>query len=241
MKSEHTKNNISIFSRDVTKDGSYAYTTDRLSSLMANKRISEAFQAIYPLSGKRLLDLGCGDGTYSLELIRNGAVFVFGIDPAESAVASATEKAARSGLEGKTKFQVGNIYDLKLEQRFDCIILRGVLHHLPDAQRALQCVVPYANNVLIMEPNGTNPIVKLIEKFSKYHIEHEEQSFLFSKIQTWLCNVGFNHTICNYVNLVPMFCPDWMAKLCKIVEPFIEATPIIKNISCGQYIILASK
>ena len=241
MSNKLTKANVSVFNRDVSEDGSYAYTTNKLSATLANKRITDAFEELYPMTGKKILDLGCGDGTYSLELAKLGAVSVLGIDPSEAAVESAKQKAASSNLADTVKFCTGNIYELNINEHFDCIVLRGVLHHLPDAAKALQAVAPLADNILIMEPNGTNPVLKILEKTSKYHIEHEEQSFLLSTIYDWLRKAGFPQLKCNRINLVPMFCPDWMAKICKTVEPLVEALPLVRNIACGQYIILASK
>jgi predicted RNA methylase len=112
MSDDKTKANVSIFSRDVAEGGSYAYTSERLSAVFANKRITEAFAALYPMEGKRLLDLGCGDGTYSLELLRLGADFVVGIDPSEAAVAAASKKSDQAAFTEKVRFQTGNIYDL---------------------------------------------------------------------------------------------------------------------------------
>ncbi len=241
MVDDNTKNNVSIFSRDAFETGSYAYTGTRLSSALANERMSYAATAIYPMEGKRILDLGCGDGSYSLDLIRKGAASVFGIDPAEAAVATATINADTAGLSTKATFQTGNLYSLDLTERFDCIVLRGVLHHLPDAARALEAVATFADNILIIEANGANPLLKLIEKTSKYHIEHEEQSFCAFTVKKWLAKAGMKTVACNYVNLVPMFCPDWMARICKVVEPLVEAVPGMRNIACGQYVILAKK
>lgn len=241
MTCNNTKKNVSVFSRDVSEGGSYAYTGERLSSRLANERISTAVNHIYPVKGKRILDIGCGDGTYSLELFTQGAESVLGIDPSTSAIEAARNKAEAAGVSAHVTFQPGNIYDLALTETFDCIVLRGVLHHLPNAAKALQAIAPFASALVIVEPNGTNPILKLIEKTSTYHKEHEEQSFLYPTIKTWLINAGLTTIDCHYINLVPYFCPDWMAKLCRIVEPVVETLPFVRNIACGQYVILAKK
>jgi SAM-dependent methyltransferase len=241
-RTKQVKANVAAFIRDASTGGAYAYTGERLSSRLALKRIVDAMIAMYPPTGRRLLDLGCGDGQYSLDFFRRGGgQFLLGIDPAEPAVKAAQKRFAEAGLADRARFQVGNIYDLSVEEHFDCITLTGVLHHLPDAAAALRTVAPLTDNILIMEPNGWNPVVKLLEKLSRYHREHEEQSFRFRSIRGWLEAAGFTAIRCELVNLVPMMCPDWLAGICKFLEPAVEAAPGLRDIACGQYVILASK
>ena len=49
------------------------------------------------------------------------------------------------------------------EGKFDLIILRGVLHHVLDPAEAIRQCAARTNALLIIEPNGNNPILKLIE------------------------------------------------------------------------------
>ncbi|MDR0653412.1 MAG: class I SAM-dependent methyltransferase, partial [Synergistaceae bacterium] len=206
-------------------------------------RTSKEIEKNYSFDGKRVLDLGCGDGRYSLYLASNLPVkFVMGIDPAESAIEMDNEKAKTLGLQGKVRFQSGDIYNLNFNERFDCIILRGVLHHLPDPELALKkAALLDADTLIIVEPNGWNPVLKILERFSPYHVEHGEKSFLPGTIIRWLKNASCTITYNTYVNLVPMFCPDWMAKICKTCEPLAEMLPIVRNICCGQFIVIAQK
>ncbi len=80
---------IETFSEDVAREGGYLYSTpDRLSCRLANERIT---RAILELAGdlrpERVLDVGCGDGTYTSELVHElSAPVVFGIDPSKPAV-----------------------------------------------------------------------------------------------------------------------------------------------------------
>lgn len=238
------KDNVHRFDDDVRKTGSYAYTAEKLSAQYANERISKSIANCYEFSGKRILDLGCGDGTYTLEFPSLGATEVLGIDPAEVAVEAANRRAKNAGLEAVVGFEAGNIYELREQlgdRRFDCVVLRGVLHHLPDPKKAVECASLMANTVIILEPNGYNPVLKLLERFSRYHIEHEERSFLPSTIKSWCESAGLNVTLIEHLNLVPMFCPDWMAKACRRVEPIVEEIPVLREIGCGQCLIVASR
>lgn len=238
------KENVHRFDDDVRKTGSYAYTNEMLSAKFANARISESIAKSYEFSGKRVLDLGCGDGTYSLEFASLGAIEVFGIDPAEVAVEAANRKAKNAGLDTVVRFEAGNIYALKEQlgdRRFDCVVIRGVLHHLPDPKKAVACVASLANTVIILEPNGYNPVLKLLERFSRYHIEHEERSFLSSTLKSWCESAGLSVSVCEHFNLVPFFCPDWMAEICRKLEPIIERIPVLREIGCGQCIIVANR
>lgn len=238
------KDNVHRFNEDVRRTGSYVYAAEKLSSRYANARISASIASSYPFAGKRVLDLGCGDGTYTLELTDLGVKEVLGIDPAEVAIEAANRKANNANLEGRVHFEVGNIYTLKEQlgvRYFDCVVLRGVLHHLPDPARAIGCIASLADTVVILEPNGYNPVLKLLERFSRYHIEHEERSFFPTNIKLWCESSGLYVNSIRYLNLVPMFCPDWLAKLCRGAESLVENIPLLREISCGQCVIVAQK
>lgn len=238
------KKNVSKFDDDVRKKGSYAYTTKRLSARYANLRTSESIAHSYDFAGKRVLDLGCGDGTYTLEFLSLGVKEVVGVDPASVAIEAANAKAQKLGLDVTVKFEVGNIYALEpylAGNRFDCIVLRGVLHHLPDPVRAIAGLASFGGSIVVLEPNGNNPVLKLLEKFSRYHIEHEERSFSPTLIRSWLTKAGFRVYSSKVLNLMPTFCPDWMVNILRHVGPLVERLPLIRNIACGQIVIVARK
>lgn len=238
------KDNVGRFDEDVRKTGSYAYTAEKLSSKLANRRISEGIWSSYDFQNKKVLDIGCGDGTYTLEFPNQGVAEIIGVDPAIAAVDAATKKAAIAGVSNKVKFDVGNIYELAQKYNgcaFDCIILRGVLHHLPDPERAILAISGISKTLIILEPNGYNPVLKLLERYSRYHIEHEERSFLPSTIRKWIALAGMSTENVEHINLVPMFCPDWMAKFCNFLQPVVERIPLLREIACGQCVVVARK
>lgn len=239
------KDNVRRFENDVRERGSYAYTTQKLSCRYSNAEMSRAIYSSYEFAGKRVLDLGCGDGTYTMDFAEWGAASVLGVDPATAAVESAKVKSKLLGREGVVRFRVGNIYDFEDIAReagnFDCIILRGVLHHLPDPEVAIAGLSKFPCAVIILEPNGSNPVLKILERFSKYHIEHEERSFTVRTISKWLNTAGFTIKSARPINLVPFFCPDWMARPLYFLGPIVERMPIIRNFVCGRLVFVAQK
>lgn len=239
-----TKKNVSRFEEDVRQTGSYAYTADRLSARLANEAMSHAIASAYDWEGKRILDVGCGDGTYTMEFPALGVAEVMGIDPAGVAIEAARAKARAAGLQDLVKFELGNIYELAAylaNDRFDCIVLRGVLHHLPDPAGAIAGLARLNGAVIVLEPNGLNPVLKLIEKVSRYHVEHEERSFSPGLLRRWLTDSGFRIVASKVINLVPMFCPAWIARALKTVGPAVERIPVARDFACGQVVIVAEK
>lgn len=229
--------NVGKFNQDVLSHGGYVYTSQgRLSSRLANQRLTDAIRELCPLKGKNLADLGCGDGTYTFELWRQGPRSLLGIDGSKNAVLGAKKKAAALGLK-KIRFQTMDIYDSgKLKGRFDVAIVRGLLHHLYDPKKAVKALSQTAGVIVVAEPNGYNPVLKLLERFSRYHIEHEEKSYFSSTWDAWFAEAGGQVTEGGYRGLVPFFCPDWMAQILKFIEPVIERTPLLNRLMCAVYV-----
>lgn len=92
---------------------------------------------------KRILDVGCGAGYFSLELARDGH-HVTGIDIAKEAISRA--KQAHSDNDHKDNFGSLEYYVSSIEeitersdipQKYDAVLFSGVLHHLEDINSVL--------------------------------------------------------------------------------------------------------
>lgn len=237
------KRNVAVFDQDVTAVGGYRYTTDQRPSVrLANARMTRGIAEAGGLAGKRVLDVGCGDGTFTEALVEMGAATILALDPAANAIEAARQRFAAAGLDERIEARVFDVYALAtIGERFDVAVVRGVLHHLPDAARAVAEIVKVADAVVILEPNGANPVLKVIERVSKYHVEHEEQSFLPRTIDGWLRAAGAEVRYRKLINLVPLFCPAFAARILKAVEPAVEAIPGLRAIACGQYVVRAER
>ena len=231
---------VTAFNKDVLKNKGYLYTTnDSLSSKLANRRLTDLVLECVSLKGRRVLDVGCGDGTYTFELFdRAEPKIMTGVDAAEKAIELATQKKGARNVEfitcsaDKLPFAADS---------YDTAHLRGLLHHLDNPLEVLREALRVAPEIIIIEPNGYNPVLKLIEKFSKYHIKHQEKSYAPSTLQDWIKSLGAKIIIRRYAGLVPFFCPDSLAKALKTVEPLVESTPLVRSLSCAVQIIVAKR
>ncbi|MEM9168561.1 MAG: magnesium protoporphyrin IX methyltransferase [Pseudomonadota bacterium] len=79
------------------------------------------------LSGRRVLDAGCGAGQLAVEAARRGADVV-AVDVAATLVGLARERAEQSPLAGRIDFRVGDAFDESLG-RFDHIVAMDSLIH----------------------------------------------------------------------------------------------------------------
>ena len=88
------------------------------------------------VAGKSLLHVQCHFGLDTLSWARLGAAQVTGVDFSEPAIAFARELAAETGLAGRARFVVANVYDLPgplAGETFDVVYTsRGTLGWLPD-------------------------------------------------------------------------------------------------------------
>lgn len=228
--------NIRQFNKDISIYSGYLYTTkEKLSCFLANKRFSFAIkEMIGSMKGKTIIDVGCGDGTYTFEMLKYKPKYILGIDPAKEAIKKASSKNL---ISKRIKFKVQNIYSLdNLNQTFDIAVVRGVLHHLYDAPTAVMQLSKIARIIIVLEPNGYNPILKIIEKLSLYHRQHEEKSYFPKKLDLWFEQNHGKIIKRAYCGLVPVFCPDIIALILKKIEPLVENFPILNKIFCSVYV-----
>jgi len=232
--------NLSVdpFNADAASNAGYRYTTHAsLSSQLANRRLTEASMAVAEFGGRRVIDIGCGDGTYTAELIDiAGAAHVTGLDPALAALTVARGRVGHRPI----TLAAASAYALPYrEGSFDVAHLRGVLHHMDHPGDALAEALRVASVVVVIEPNGYNPALKLLERYSTYHVEHGEKSYPPRRLDRWIDQHGGQVQKRLYAGLVPMFCPDWMARVLKGAEPLFEHLPGARAVGCAVYVFSA--
>lgn len=228
------------FARDVAEHGGYVYTTvERLSTQLAMRRQTRAIVSATEFRGRLVVDIGCGDGAATVTLHDTaGTSEIIGFDPAAPAMPVARQRAGRRPV----RFAAGSAYGLPLpDGAADIAHLRGVLHHMRDPHLAVKEAARVAKTVVILEPNGWNPVLKAIEKFSPYHRAHGERSFLSHTIDRWVRDAGLTISYRAFSGLVPYFCPDGLARLLNAAEDMVEAIPVIRRLACGAYVVVGQR
>ncbi len=82
-----------------------------------------------PKKGKKILDVGCGEGTLAVEIERRGAK-VIGVDMSAEMI----EQCQSKGIEA----YVGSVTDLPYNEAFDSVFSNAMLHWVKDARSAVQ-------------------------------------------------------------------------------------------------------
>ncbi|HEY3453462.1 MAG TPA: class I SAM-dependent methyltransferase, partial [Bryobacteraceae bacterium] len=226
-----------VFDKDATVNTGYLYThTSRLSCKLATRRTTEIILQAGEMAGRSVLDLACGDAFYSLQFWDQS-------NPSRMVAAdgafNALKVAAQNRGSRPISFLVSDAHSLPFpDNSFDLVLVQSVLHHDDDPLHMLREAFRVAPRVLIHEPNGNNIGLKVIEKTSRYHIEHGEKSYNSRRMKRWIEEAGASVVYMKVAGFVPMFCPDWMARAMKLVEPAIEWIPLFRWMACAVYVMV---
>lgn len=107
--------------------------------------------------GKRLLEIGCGNGADGVMFAKHGAEYT-GVDLTQTAVDATAEHFRLLGMPGS--FRVENAEELSFaDETFDVVYSLGVLHHTPHPERAFREVHR------VLKPSG-RAIIMLYHKSS---------------------------------------------------------------------------
>ncbi len=232
--------NVAVFERDARTNAGYLYThTNRLSCKLATQRTTDLILETGEMRGRSVLDVACGDGFYANRFWDRG-------HPrrliAADAAASAVAVAARNSDSRSICFLVGDAHHLPFgNDSFDMVLLQSVLHHDDDPFQMIQEAFRVAPRVIIHEPNGGSPGLKVLEKTLSYHRAHNEKSYSSGQMKRWIQAAGASVVYEKKGGFVMMFCPDWLAKTMKFVEPAVERVPLLRSLACAVCVIVGSR
>lgn len=132
------------------------------------------FDLAGPLRGRRVLDVGTGDGTYAIEAVERGAI-VTALDLKQEMLDAVRARAASRGVE--VTLQQGRAERLPFEDAsFDVVIAVTVLCFVPDAQRAVR------EMARVLTPGG-RVVLGELGRFSVWAAKRRVQGWLGAS--TW--------------------------------------------------------
>ena len=106
-----------------------------------------AFAEFERWQGKKVLEIGCGIGTDTMNFARAGAQ-VTAVDLSEQSLAVARQRAQVFGLADRIRFHQANAEELSQHvpvEAFDLIYSFGVIHHTPHPDRVLEQLRRYTH------------------------------------------------------------------------------------------------
>ena len=105
------------------------------------------------LAGKRVLDIGCNAGFWSLAAVEAGADFVLGIDGRQMHIDQANLVFDVKGVEpARYRFELSDIFALELqEEPFDVVLCLGLLYHVSKPFELMERIGRWNNDLLVID------------------------------------------------------------------------------------------
>ncbi len=100
-------------------------------------RYNETVERCAPYPGRTFLDVGCGNGLFSIELAKRGAAKVIGIDIAENMIGLCKQNAEAAGVAERCEFFLSDILHIPTEAA-NVSFAMGVFDYIRDPLSALK-------------------------------------------------------------------------------------------------------
>jgi SAM-dependent methyltransferase len=120
------------------------------------------------LTGKRIADLGCGDGWLAWSLAKSGGL-VSGCDISPKSIDVAKRVAMASGIGQVTDFQTMPCEHLTYDDNhFDCVIMHAALHHcdLQKVASEIWRILKPGGKAFLVEDYAYHPVMRLYRRLT---------------------------------------------------------------------------
>jgi SAM-dependent methyltransferase len=188
--------------------------------------------------GTKVLEIGCGTGYFSKELVRTGADII-AIDISPDLLSEAAQKVTAKNI----VFQVQNAYAMCFaNDSFDFIVGCSVLHHL-DVERALrECwrALKPSGILQFTEPNMLNPQIALQRNIPfvrrRMGDSPDETAFIRWSLRKQLAKVGFDDISIHPFDFLHPQIPECLISFFRPICSFLERMPILSEFAGSLYI-----
>jgi len=236
-----------------------AYT--RQANSLYNRTKVRLFEGLLgDLSGKTVLDYGGGGGFMTLLSVQRGAQRVVLVEPGAVALRLARYQIERAGVTDRvTTIQSDRVPDSLAGQRFDVVLLKDVVEHVPDdvgLLRGLAALQPPGGRLLLSTPNRLSLNFLLEGAYQRWRegnrawlgwdSSHVRMHTPWSLRRT-LRSAGYRPTRWRGLYIIPYDIPSWLVLLRrKIVWPALHrfdlwAGGVFPFSRCGWNVVLVAE
>lgn len=185
-------------------------------------------------SNSKILELGCGDGSFAKNILSARFKHIDAFDQSEAAI----KRAQSLAKSDKVHYFVEDIANYQYAENacWDGAFMIGFLHHLKAFTPAIiSRLSKVCEKVIIMEINGNNLIRKLLEFLPAYR-QAGEESFRLKELKDIFTANGYQLKTIRKLILVPSFLPKVLFPPFKRLEKFVESKSLL-NSMCSTYIL----
>jgi SAM-dependent methyltransferase len=188
--------------------------------------------------GMTVLELGCGNGSFTRELARSGAdVVAIDVSPELLEMARANSSAPN------VQYQIQNAYALSYsEGTFDSVVGSSVLHHL-EIEKALRDayrVLKPEGTIYFTEPNMLNPQIAIQKNVPwikrRLGDSPDETAFFRWPLRRLLEKIGYRNIHIDPFDFLHPQTPVALIGRANALSRFFENLPVISELAGSLYI-----
>jgi tRNA (mo5U34)-methyltransferase len=125
------------------------------------------------LQGRRVLDLGCNAGFWSLAAFEARADFVLGIDAKQMYLEQAELVFEAKGIDStRYRFEQGNVLAHDVSEDFDVVLCLGLLDHIAKPVELFELIARIAPQLVVIDTEISRSRASVFEVDSLYHREN---------------------------------------------------------------------
>lgn len=143
-------------------------------------RYDLAFKHAGDVTGKSVLDIGCGSGVYAADFARRGARRILGVDFSSNMLEIARAEAREHGVDKVCEFLQADFFTASLEEKFDVSIAMGVYDYLRDPQPFLKKMASVTKGTVICSFPGHSMVREFARKM-RYRLTRRGTVFFYDE------------------------------------------------------------
>jgi SAM-dependent methyltransferase len=125
------------------------------------------------LQGRRVLDLGCNAGFWSLATVEAQADFVLGVDAKQTYLEQAGLVFEAKGIDpARYRFEQGNVLAHDFSEGFDVVLCLGLLDHIAKPVELFELIAEIAPQLVVIDTEISRSRASIFELDSLYHREN---------------------------------------------------------------------